>query len=64
MLIQGGNMAELQENMMEALNLYLDEPPSSDMLSPPPRTVVLRLDIVAIQVDPGVAFASQLRQAR
>jgi predicted RNase H-like HicB family nuclease/DNA-binding XRE family transcriptional regulator len=63
-MTQGRNMAKLRENMTEALNLYLDEPPSSDTLFPPTRSVVRRPDVVAIQVDPGVAFASQLRQAR
>jgi predicted RNase H-like HicB family nuclease/DNA-binding XRE family transcriptional regulator len=61
---QGGNMAELRENMAEALNLYLDESPSSNVLFPPPRSVARRPDVIAIQVDPGVAFALQLRQAR
>lgn len=61
---QGRNMAELRENMAEALNLYLDEPPSSDMMFPEPRHGTQRSGVVAIQVDPRVAFAAQLRQAR
>jgi predicted RNase H-like HicB family nuclease/DNA-binding XRE family transcriptional regulator len=61
---QGGTMVELRENMAEALNLYLDEPPSSGVLFPPPRPIRRRSGIVAIQVDPRVAFAMQLRQAR
>jgi len=57
-------MAELRGNMAEALNLYLDEPPSSNMLFPPPRPFVRRSGVVAVRVDPRVAFAMQLRQAR
>jgi hypothetical protein len=54
-------MGELRENMAEALNLYLDEPPTSTHLFPSPRTRRSRPDLVPVDVDPRVAFALQLR---
>jgi antitoxin HicB len=61
---QGRDRAELQANMQEALNLYLDEPASSKMIFPPPAAIRESADIVPVEVDPGVAFAVQLRQFR
>jgi len=61
---QGRTMGELRRNMAEALNLYLDEPPSSTHLFPSPRNRRAGPGVVAVDVDPRVAFALQLRQAR
>ena len=61
---QGKTMGELRANMAEALNLYLGEPPSSAHLFPSPRNRRAGPDVVPVGVDPGVAFALQLRQAR
>ena len=61
---QGRNRGELQANMREALNLYLEEPASSRVVFPPPSTIRKSADVVPVEVDPGVAFAVQLRQCR
>ena len=61
---QGRNMTILRRNMREALNLYLEEPDSSTIIFPPPRSTPKGRGIVGVEVDPGVAFAMQLRQFR
>jgi DNA-binding XRE family transcriptional regulator len=50
--------------MREALDLYLEEPPSSKLVFPPPRAIRESANIVAVEVDPRVAFSVQLRQFR
>jgi antitoxin HicB len=61
---QGRDRAELEKNMQEALNLYLEEPESSKVVFPPPARTRGTRGVVAVEVDPGVAFAVQLRQSR
>lgn len=61
---QGRTRDELQPNMREALNLYLEEPASSKVVFPSPAAVWGGADVVPVEVDPGVAFAVQLRQIR
>ncbi|HEY9593091.1 MAG TPA: type II toxin-antitoxin system HicB family antitoxin [Spirochaetia bacterium] len=61
---EGRTRVALYRNMKEALNLYLDEPESSTALLPPPRDEIAGRGIVAVEVDPSVAFSLQLRQAR
>jgi predicted RNase H-like HicB family nuclease/DNA-binding XRE family transcriptional regulator len=61
---QGRNRAELQANMREALNRYLEEPASSRVVFPPPAAIRHSVNVVTVEVDPGVAFAVQLRQFR
>ncbi len=63
-LTQGRSRMELEKNMREALNLYLEEPESSKVIFPPPAREIKTRNVVAVEVDPGVAFAMQLRQAR
>lgn len=60
---QGKNRAELEKNMREALNLYLEEPESSSVVFPLPDS---RPDpgVVPVEVEPEVAFALKLRQLR
>jgi predicted RNase H-like HicB family nuclease/DNA-binding XRE family transcriptional regulator len=61
---QGTNRAVLDKNMREALNLYLEERDSSRIIFPAPSRTVIGRNIVEVEVDPGVAFAMQLRQSR
>ena len=63
-MTQGRNRAELEKNMQEALNLYLEEPESSKVVFPPPARTRASRNVVGVEVDPGVAFAVQLRQSR
>jgi len=58
---QGKDREELEGNMKEALNLYLEEPQSSRTLFPPP---LAGPDVVSVGVEPSVAFSVQLRQLR
>jgi hypothetical protein len=66
---QGRNRAELKKNMAEALNLHLAEPETSTVIFPEPSRTVqggggAAKGIAAVEVDPQVAFAMVLRQAR
>ena len=61
---QGENRCELEKNMREALNLYLEEPEDSSVVFPPPLAESFGSDIQSVDVDPKVAFAMQLRQFR
>ncbi len=61
---QGRTRAELDRNMREALNLYLEEPSTSRVLFPRPARVLEGRNVVGVEVDPAVALAVQLRQAR
>ncbi|MDY7027837.1 MAG: type II toxin-antitoxin system HicB family antitoxin [Spirochaetota bacterium] len=62
---EGDTMEELQQNLQEALNLYLDEPVGSNILFPlPDRSLEDRKDIINIQVDPNIAFALLVRHYR
>jgi DNA-binding XRE family transcriptional regulator len=63
-MTQGRTRAELEKNMREALNLYLEEPESSKVVFPPPARITKSRTVVPVEVDPGVAFAVQLRQSR
>ncbi|WP_413576093.1 type II toxin-antitoxin system HicB family antitoxin [Bdellovibrio sp. HCB290] len=60
---QGDTMSELEQNMGEALNLYLAENDSSMLVFPAPKKNTGK-NIVAVGVEPGVAFAMHLRQSR
>lgn len=61
---QGKNRDELERNMKEALNLYLEEPESSSTMFPPPQSRHGGSDVVSVEVEPSVAFSMQLRQLR
>jgi len=60
---QGETEEELLFNMEEALNLYLDEPSDSKLIFPLPKEQKGR-GIVAVPVQPRIAFAFLLRTAR
>jgi antitoxin HicB len=62
---QGNTRDELLKNLSEALELFLAEPSDSSALFSLPRSRKPKgRDIVAIGVDPHVAFAFLLRQTR
>ncbi len=61
---QGDSKEELQKNMHEALNLFLDEPPDSKVIFPLPRSIPKGSSIVAVEVEPQIAFAFYLRRIR
>ncbi|MCX6117828.1 MAG: type II toxin-antitoxin system HicB family antitoxin [Proteobacteria bacterium] len=61
---QGKTLDDLKENMREALNLYLDEPSNSKAEFAPPMKIVKGRNIVAVSVDPKIAFAHNLRHFR
>jgi antitoxin HicB len=61
---QGKTREELGRNMKEALDLYLEEPANSAMIFPFPSPRVSGSGIVAVEVEPAVAFSLQLRQLR
>lgn len=61
---QAESKASLSENMREALNLYLDEPPDSKAIFPLPKKSCSGRNIVSVPVDPKVALAFLLRRYR
>ncbi len=62
-LTQADSMEELRVNAREALNLYLDEPDDSRVTFPLPGRHRAK-DIIAVPVDPGIAFSLLLRNYR
>ena len=63
-MTQGNSLSELRSNMQDALNLYLQEPETSNSVFPVPRKVVKAKEVEAVPVDPSIAFAISLRAAR
>jgi len=61
---EGDNLEELEANMQESLNLYLDEPETSKIIFPLPQKISESKNVKAISVDPNVAFAFVLRRER
>ncbi|MGK5086501.1 type II toxin-antitoxin system HicB family antitoxin [Bdellovibrionota bacterium FG-2] len=61
---QADSPSELESNMSEALNVFLDEPASSRALFPFPRKRIRGRNIVGIEVRPRIAFSFYLRQLR
>lgn len=61
---QGKTLKELQVNVKEALNLYLDEPRNSRMVFPLPKRSIKGRKIIAISVNPQIALAVMLRNER
>ena len=57
-ITQGLTMQELDKNMCEVLNLYIQEPDgSSDLTTLPDETIKPGKGIVAVAVDPQIAFS-------
>lgn len=64
-ITQGNTLHELQENMEEALNLYVEEPEHSNDLVPlPNQTIKLSKSVVEVPLDPQIAFAFMVRRCR
>lgn len=62
---EGDTREQLEKNLKEALNLYLDEPMSSTVLFPlPKKSIKQSSSIIKMPVDPHIAFAFLLRLAR
>jgi predicted RNase H-like HicB family nuclease/DNA-binding XRE family transcriptional regulator len=65
---QAENLQDLEKNLTEALNLYLDELPTSNLVFkfPEPQKKYLRINknIIKIKPDPNILFAQQLRILR
>lgn len=60
----GSDRPELLKNMNEVLNLYLAEPSDSKIIFPLPKSKVSGKNIEKVRVDPHVAIAMLVRQAR
>ena len=64
-ITQAGNLKELQANMQEALNLYIEEAEGSDDVACLPDNVLkLKKNVVSVAVDPQIAFAFLVRLCR
>jgi len=61
---QGDTLEELNSNLEEVLNLYLNEPSNSKIMFPLPEDDLQGEDIVSVKVDPKIAFANCLRMIR
>jgi antitoxin HicB len=64
-ITQADSKEELYENMQEALNLYIEEPEDSKELIPlPDKSIKTSKTVVAIPVDPQIAFSHMVRHYR
>jgi len=64
-LTQGDTREELQANMEDAINTYLQEPSESDELAPLPNdTITTGRNVVVVTVDPQVAIGFNVRYNR
>lgn len=55
---EANSMEELQKNMQEALNLYVEEPKDSKELAVlPDESIQLSCNTVEVALDPQIAFA-------
>ena len=62
---QGDTMEELQENMQDALNLYVSESSDSEELATlPDDSIKITRNIVKVALDPHVAFAFLVKYFR
>lgn len=61
---QAESLKELETAMSESLNLFLSESENSDILFPAPQDKKGGRSLVAVEVDPSVAIALNVRQAR
>jgi len=63
-ITEADNIETLEANMAEVLNLYLDEPESSNKLFPPPDHRLKGRNIKEVAVNPKIAFAMSMRMLR
>lgn len=63
-ITQGEGQQHLNEMMLEALSLFLDEPEDSTIIFPMPDPSIKGRNIVAVPVDTSVALAMVVRQSR
>jgi antitoxin HicB len=63
-LTQADSRLELNENMKEALNLYLSEPEDSSIIFNMPLKKNTAKNVVEVKVEPKVAMAMMIRQIR
>ena len=64
-MTQADTMEELQHNMQEALNLFIEEPENSkDLAAFPDESLKPAKNILKISLDPQVAFAFMIRYYR
>lgn len=62
---EADSMDELQKNMQEALNLYVEEPEDSKELAPlPNESMHAARNILEVALDPQIAFAFMVRYCR
>lgn len=61
---EANSREELDKNMAEALNVFLSESDDSELIFAPPKDQNLGKNIAAVEVDPSVALAMNIRQAR
>lgn len=61
---QAYSKRELQKNIVNVLNFYLDEPADSQLVFPLPRKNFKGRNIIKIKVEPTIAFAFSLRRLR
>ena len=56
-ITEAGSMIELQRNMQEALNLYVEEPENSKELAPlPDESIHVTRTIAEVALDPQIAL--------
>ncbi len=64
-ITQGETLKQLQKNMEEALNLYVQEPADSeDLAQLPKKTIRKSKEIVEVVLDPSIAFSFLVRHYR
>jgi predicted RNase H-like HicB family nuclease len=62
---QGRDFEDLKLNAYDALNLYLDEPEDSKVISPLPKSIPAnKRNVFEVEVEPQIAFSFLLRQTR
>lgn len=61
---QGKSLDDLEKNLKEALDLYLDEPEDSRVIFPMPKKTVRGKSVIDVEVDPQIALAFLLRTER
>lgn len=62
---EADSMDELQKNMHDALNLYVEEPEhSNELASLPDKSIHAARNIVEVSLDPQIAFALMVRYYR